>query len=64
MKKCLVLLVLSLVLVITWGGEGFAQTKKEITFSGTHYWSSTPKNFQLDQDNVLVQREMEFIRHC
>ena len=33
MKKCLLILVLSLVLAITWGGEGFAQSKKEMTFS-------------------------------
>ena len=31
MKKCLLILVLSLVLAITWGGEAFTQTKKEMT---------------------------------
>ena len=32
MKKCPSILILSLVLAIIWGGEGFAQTKKEMTF--------------------------------
>jgi hypothetical protein len=69
MKKCLLILVLSLVLAITWGGEGFAQTKKETTFSGTHYWSSTPKVFQVDPDRSIMQLELFGVRvndssHC
>ena len=64
MKKCLLILVLvlSLVLSITWGGEGFAQTKKEMTFSGTHYWSSTPKAFQVDPDRSIMQLELLGVR--
>jgi hypothetical protein len=62
MKKCLLILVLSLVLAITWGGEGFAQTKKEMTFSGTHYWSSTPKVFQVDPDRSIMQLELFGVR--
>ena len=55
MKKCLLILVLSLVLPIIWGGGGFAQTKKEMTSSGTHYWSSAPKVFQVDLDQSIKQ---------
>ena len=62
MKKCLWILVLGLVLAITWGGEGFAQAKKEMTFSGTHYWSSTPKNFQLDPDQLIMHPELLGVR--
>ena len=62
MKKCPSILVLSLVLAITWGGEGFAQTKKEMTFSGTHYCSSTPKVFQVDPDRSTRQLELFGVR--
>ena len=62
MKKCLLISVLSLLLVIAWGVEGFAQTKKEMTFSGTHYWSSTPKAFQIDPDRLIMPMELFGIR--
>jgi hypothetical protein len=62
MKKCLLKLVLSLVLAITWGGEGFAQTKKEMTFSGTYYWSGTPKVFQVDLVQSIRQLELFGVR--
>ena len=62
MKKCLLISVLSLVLAISWGGEGFAQAKKELTFSGTHYWSSTPKVFQLDPDRLIMHLELFGVR--
>jgi hypothetical protein len=62
MKKCSWMLVLSFILAITWGGEGFAQAKKEMTFSGTNYWSSTPKNFQLDPDRLIMQPELFGVR--
>ena len=62
MKKCLWILVLGLVLAITWGGEGFAQAKKEMTFSGTHYYSSTPKVFQLEPGRIIMQLEMLGVR--
>jgi len=58
MKKCIFISVLSLFLVITWGGEGITQTKKEMAFSGTHYWASTPKTFKLDQDRQIGQLEI------
>ena len=57
MKKGALILVLSLVLAIIWGGESFAQTKKEMTFSGTHYFSSTPKVFRLGPDQLIMQTE-------
>jgi hypothetical protein len=38
------------------------QTKKEINFSGTHYWSSTPKVFPIDPDRVIIQLEIFGIR--
>ena len=62
MKKCIFISVLSLFLVISWGGEGFAQAKKEMTFSGTHYWASTPKTFKLDQDRQIGQLEIFGVR--
>ena len=62
MKKCIFISVLSLFLVITWGGEGFTQTKKEMAFSGTHYWASTPKTFKLDQDRQIGQLEIFGVR--
>jgi len=62
MKKCLLILVLSLVLAVIWGGEGFAQTKKEMTFSGTHYWSSMPKAFQIDPDRLIRYPELLGVR--
>ena len=49
-------------LAITWRGEGFAQPKKEMTFSGTHYWSSTPKAFQVDSDRSIRQLELFGVR--
>ena len=62
MKKCLLISVLSLVLAITWGGEAFPQSQKEMTFSGTHYWASTPKTFKLDQDRQIGQLEIFGVR--
>jgi hypothetical protein len=62
MKKCLWVLVLTLVISIVWGGEGFAQTKKEMTFSGTHYFSSTPKAFQLEPGQSIAQLEVSGVR--
>jgi len=62
MKKCLWTLVLSLVLALTWGGEGFAQSKKEMKFSGTHYFSNTPKVFQLEPGRLIMQSEMFGVR--
>ncbi len=62
MKKCLWIMVLSLALTIAWGGEGFAQAKKEMTFSGTHYWSSTPKVIRLDPDRIMMQTELFGVR--
>jgi len=38
------------------------QTKKEMNFSGTHYWSSTPKVFQVDPDRSIMQLEVFGVR--
>lgn len=62
MKKYLLISILSLVLTITWGGEGLAQTQKEMTFSGTHYFGGTSKIFRLDQDSIIVQLEVLGVR--
>ena len=62
MKKCLLISVLSLVLAITWGGEAFAQSQKEIDFSGTNYNSATQEFFKLDQDQVIIQIELPGVR--
>lgn len=62
MKRYVLISVLILVLAILWGGEGFAQGKKEMTFSGTHYWSATPKAFRVDPDQVIMQLELLGVR--
>jgi len=62
MKKCLLIPVIIFTLCITWGGESSAQTKKEMTFSGTHYYSSTPKVFQLEPGRIIMQLEMLGVR--
>jgi hypothetical protein len=62
MKKCLFISVMCLVLAITWGGETFAQTQKEMTFSGTHYWAATPKVSQLDAERVISQTDILGVR--
>jgi hypothetical protein len=38
------------------------QTKKEINFSGTHYWSGTPKVFPIDADRIVLQMEIFGVR--
>jgi len=58
MKKCLLISVLSLALAIAWGGEGFAQTKKEMTFYSTSYLSGMPKVFQIDPDRLIRQPDL------
>jgi hypothetical protein len=35
---------------------------KEINFSGTHYWSRTPKVFQIDPDRSVVQLDIFGVR--
>ena len=34
----------------------------EMDFSGTHYWSSTPKVFQVDPDRSIMQLELFGVR--
>jgi hypothetical protein len=62
MKKVLLILMSGLILAIAWGLEGSAQTKKEMTFSGTHYWSSTGKVFQIDPDRLIMESELMGVR--
>src|SRR6516164_654209 len=40
----------------------FATENKEINFSGTHYWSATPKVFQIDPDRIILEMEIYGIR--
>jgi len=61
-KTCLWIMGLCVVLTIGWGRDGVAQTTKEMTFSGTHYWSSTPKVYQLDPDRLLMHMELFGVR--
>jgi hypothetical protein len=61
-KKCLWIMVLTLVLTLAWGGLSIAQSKKEMTFSGTHYFSSTPKAFQLGPSQSITQLEIVGVR--
>ncbi len=60
MKKCVLTLVLSL--IFFGGGPSLAQTKKEMTFSGTNHWASTPKVFQLGPDRFIMHSELFGIR--
>jgi hypothetical protein len=62
MKKALFISVLSVILAVVWGGGSFAETKKEIKFSGTHYWASTPKIYQLGQGRLIVYAELFGVR--
>lgn len=62
MKKCMLILVLSLVLVIAWGVEAPAQTKKELVIPGIHYNSTTSKVIQVDPDRVVVQTDLMGLR--
>jgi hypothetical protein len=55
-------MVLTLVLSIACSGEDFAQTKKEMTFSGTHYFSSTPKAFQLGPGQSITHLQVFGVR--
>jgi hypothetical protein len=55
-------MALTLVLSITSGMEGFAQIKKEMTFSGTHYFSTTPKVFQIEPGRFIQQSEILGVR--
>jgi hypothetical protein len=40
----------------------FATENKEINFSGTHYWSGTPKVFQIDPDRIILEMEIYGVR--
>jgi hypothetical protein len=62
MKKCLLIVVLSLVLAFTWGGEGLSQTQKEMTLTGTNISGATSKVFPLDKDHIVMQVESMGVR--
>ena len=57
-------------LAITFALPTFAQqtsapapgATKEINFSGTHYWSGTPKVFQIDPDRSVLEMEIFGVR--
>jgi len=54
--------IASLILFITLAGEGFAQSSKELNFSGTHYYGHTPKVYKLDEDQMIIQFETLGVR--
>jgi hypothetical protein len=62
MKRFPIIALTSLVIAITWGGEGFAQSSKELNFSGTHYYGHTPKVYKLDEDQMIIQFETLGVR--
>jgi hypothetical protein len=62
MKKILLIVMMSLPLSFICGESAWSQTQKEITFSGTHYWSATPKIFQLDPERVISQTDLMGVR--
>ena len=41
---------------------GSTENKKEINFSGTHYWSGTPKVFPIDPDRIVLEMEIFGVR--
>lgn len=58
-------------LAISLAVPTFAQTStpasrstenKEINFSGTHYWSGTPKVVQIDPDRIILEMEISGVR--
>ena len=62
MKKCLWTAILTLLLVITWGGEGFTQAKKEIVVNSTHYWSGVSKAFPIGPEQTILHGEIWGVR--
>jgi hypothetical protein len=42
--------------------SGTTEIKKEIKFSGVHYWSGTPKVLQIDPDRIVLQMEIFGVR--
>ncbi len=62
MKKIVLISVLIGMLAVVCVGEGFAQTKKEMNISGTHYWSSTPKSVQVDSERSIRHPELFGVR--
>ena len=62
MKHFTIATIASLILLITLAGEGFAQSSKELNFSGTHYYGHTPKVYKLDEDQMIIQFETLGVR--
>lgn len=62
MKHFTIAILASLLAVITWGGESFSQSSKELNFSGTHYYGHTPKVYKLDEDQMIIQFETLGVR--
>ena len=62
MKHFTIATIASLILFITLAGEGFAQSSKELNFSGTHYYGHTPKVYKLDEDQMIIQFETLGVR--
>ena len=62
MKHFTIAILASLLVVITLGEEGFAQSSKELQFSGTHYYGHTPKVYKLDEDQMIIQFETLGVR--
>ena len=38
--------------------SGSTENKKEIKFSGIHYWTGTPKGFQIDPERRIAQLDI------
>ncbi len=62
MKKIVLMSVVVWAFAVLCGGQGFAQTKKETTITGTHYWSSTPKAVQVDPERFIRHPELFGVR--
>ena len=49
-------------LAISLAVPTFATENKEINFSGTHYWTGTPKVIQIDPDRIILEMEIYGVR--
>jgi hypothetical protein len=57
MKRLAIITLTSLIVAVTGGGQGIAESSKSIKFSGTHYYGHTPKVFRLDPNQMIIQFE-------
>jgi len=62
MKRFSFIVLTGLAMAIIWAGSSQAQSQKELTFSGTHYYGHTPKVFKLSEGQFIIQFETLGVR--